>query len=95
MLEMNIVHRDRCAELSSEGHDEFGISRAVGTQVMVHVVDVEREAGPVRQEGHPDRVGTTRNGQRNNAFSCREDASLEEFASHHVVTIRLRMGTSF
>jgi len=59
---VNVVHRYRGAELSSEGHNEFGVSRAVWTQVMVHVVDVEREASPVRQEGHPDRVGTTRNG---------------------------------
>jgi hypothetical protein len=38
---VNVVHRYRGAELLSEGHNEFGISRTVRTQVMVHVVDVE------------------------------------------------------
>jgi hypothetical protein len=56
------VHRYRCAELLSEGHNEFGISRAVGTQVVIYVVKMEGESGGVRQEGHPHRVGTTRNG---------------------------------
>jgi hypothetical protein len=56
------VHRYHCTELSSEGHNEFGIARAVGTQVMINVVDVEREAGLVRQKSHTNRVGTARNG---------------------------------
>jgi hypothetical protein len=92
---VNVVHRYRGAEFLSEGYYEFGVSRAIRTQVMIHVVNVERESGGVRQEGHPHGVGTARNGQRDNVLSCGEYAPLEEFARRHVVTIRPRQRTSF
>jgi hypothetical protein len=40
-LQPYIVHRHRHTELACETHDELSISQAVGTQVMINVVDVE------------------------------------------------------
>jgi hypothetical protein len=63
--------------------------------VVIDVVEMEREARSVRQEGHADRIRTSGDRQRYNPFSSREGAFREKFLSGHAATIRPFIGNSF